>query len=227
MICKVSYGEKLDRYVRNEHVIPYRLHPNARYRRNCYYWDSWEDKWFKVEDVQYDFSTPPIPTLDHVQTRDKDGLLSWITTDLTIFDFRLERDKFNIRNENIINSKQSFAGGEIEYWFFKHDITSFNEKYQEFWKYLDPNSICKVDPNKYYFITAKEVNGVYRNVKFTIDPTQEKFKKLEEEKSTLITEPVETPKSVSEIIQEERKRRKEKYEAKSKKRRNRSNRRRK
>ena len=180
MINKISYTDKLDYYVRHYNLIPYRLHKNARYRNNCFYWIDYENKWFKVEEVEYDFSKP-IPLLDHVQVLWMDNLQGYISTDLSIYDFRLGKDKYNIRERKcIVNVDESFAGGEIEYWLFIHNITFLDEKYEEFWKYLDLYSRIRIDPSKYYFIIADEikVNGVekYKNVKFIEDPTRTKFR---------------------------------------------------
>lgn len=174
----ISYADKLDQYVENEHLIPYRLHPNARYRNNCYYWISAEEKWFKVEEVQYIFNIGSKPMLDHVQVMWMDKLQAYLCTDLNIYDFRLERDKFGIRGYNtLVNQGISFAGAEIEYWMFKHHITFINEKFKEFWKYIDRNNKYHIEADRYYYIFAEEQNGIYTNVKFILDPSRKKFKR--------------------------------------------------
>lgn len=179
MIHKITYTEKLNRYVKSDNLIPYRLHKNARFRNNCYYWISYDDQWMKVEEVLYNFNFYPNPLLDHIIARSQDGNVSYICTDLSINDFRLEKDKYNIRNkENIINCNESFSGGEIEYWLFIHDITSLNKKYREFWKYLSVSGKDRIDSNKYYFIKADiSDNEIYTNVKFIHDRTREKFRR--------------------------------------------------
>lgn len=215
MTCKkVSYGKKLDQYVKSNNYIPYRLHPNARYRNNCYYWSNYDDMQFKVEEVQYDFYTSPKPILDHVIIRYQDGFRAWSCTDLSILDFRLEKDKYDIKDKDIINSKLSFSGGEIEYWFFIHDI-QFYDKYKGFWKYIDPNSESRIDPNKFYFIVAEERYGNFVGIKFILDTTQEKFKKKKEDRPKLLEESIKEEKPVDN--KKDKKRRKKKYGANSKK----------
>lgn len=183
MIQSISYTEKLDKYVEKENLIPYRLHKNARYRTNCYYWIDYDRKWFRVDEVEYDFSTA-IPTLGHATVEWMDGLWAYICTDLTIYDFRLERDKYNIRNMDIINSEESFAGGEIEYWLFKHKVNFIEKKYKGFQKYFDRSGNSAIDSSKYYFIKADLVNGEYKNVKLILDTEHEKFYKPLERNTT-------------------------------------------
>jgi hypothetical protein len=218
MISRITYADKLDEYVELEDLIPYRLHPRARYRNNCYYWIDYENKWFKVTEVLYDFKGSSTPMLDHVIVTYTDGTSSYICTDLTIYDFRLERDKYEIRNKEIINSEESFAGGEIEYWFFKHHITSFDPEYKEFWKFFDISSGLRIEPNKFYFIRADVVDDVYTNVRFINDPTREKFRKTSIEPETPKVTEVINYNDVKEIdVKKERNRRRKKHESTTKK----------
>lgn len=178
MIHKITYTEKLDKYVKSNNLIPYRLHSNARFRNNCYYWISYDNQWLKVEEVLYNFNFKPYPMLDHIIARYQDGTYSYICTDLTIYDFGLEKDKYNIRDkETIINCNESFSGGEIEYWFFVHNITSLDKKYKEFWKFFDTFSSYRIESYKYYYIKATVKNGVYTKVKFVLDKSKEKFRR--------------------------------------------------
>lgn len=176
MMYKITYSEKLDIYARDSHTIPYRLHSKARYRNNCWYWIGYEDERFKVTEVLYNFDQVT-PILDHVIMKSGEGYTSWISTDLTIYDFFLESDTNNIRNDNIINSGKSYTGGEIEYWFFMRNISFMSNRYKNFSKYLNPNSDNKIDPFKYYYIKAIEVNNIYTTVEFITDKTREKFRR--------------------------------------------------
>lgn len=178
MIHRVTYTEKLDKYVISDNIIPYRLHKNSRFRKNCYYWISYDNQWLKVEEVLYNFNVRPNPLLDHVIAKYQGGAVSYICTDLTIYDFMLEKDKYNIRSKStIINCNESFSGGEIEYWIFRHNITSIDPKYREFWKFLDTFSKYRIESDKYYYIKASEKNGVYTNVRFILDKSREKFRR--------------------------------------------------
>lgn len=179
MICKISYDERLDVYVKNSHTIPYRLRPKARYRRNCWYWIGYESERFKVTEVLYNFERS-VPVLDHAIVMSGNGYTSWICTDLTIYDFFLELDIHNIRNINIINSNNSFTGGEIEYWFFMKNISLMSNKYKNFYRFLNINSDYRIDPFKYYYIKAIELNNTYITVDFIVDMTREKFRKVKE-----------------------------------------------
>ena len=188
MIGSISYADKLDEFVISDNLIPYRLHPNARYRTNCYYWISWECQWLKAEEVVYDFK-PPKPMLDHIIAKFKDGNVSWLCTDLSIYDIRLEKDIYEIRNNEIINSDESFSRGEIEYWFFRNGITFIRKQYHEFQKFFDPQSELKLDPDKFYYIKADRRKCNYVNVRIELDPTREKFKKGRSHPSVAILDP--------------------------------------
>lgn len=175
---KITYAEKLDYYVKTRNLIPYRLHPKARYRNRCFYWIANEGKWFRVEEVEYNFADRANPILDHVIIVWMDNMQGYICTDLCIYDFRLEKDKFGIRNlDTLINTDESYTGAEIEYWFFVHDIDFLDDKYSEFWKYINRESKCCIDPNRYYYIYAEEdKDNNYRKVIFELDPIKRKFK---------------------------------------------------
>lgn len=175
MISRVAYSNGLDRYVRENYNIPYRLHSKARYRNKCWYWIEHERDVFKVTEVLYDFRDKT-PVLDHVILKSSNGYVSWICTDLTTYDFFIERDIHDIRNQKIINSNKSFSGGEIEYWFFINKISLTCNKYKNFAKYLDPKSCYKIEPLKYYYICARENKGTYKNIEFIIDSSKVKFK---------------------------------------------------
>lgn len=175
MISRVIYSNGLDRCIKENYNIPYRLHQKARYRNKCWYWLEHERDVFKVEEVLYEFDGPA-PTLNHVILRSSNGYMSWICTDLTTYDFFIERDIYNIRNQKIINSNKSFSGGEIEYWFFMNEISLNSNKYKNFAKYLNPRSCYKLEPFKYYYICARESKGSYRNIEFIVDPNKVKFK---------------------------------------------------
>ena len=174
---KITYTEKLDYYVRTQNLIPYRLHPRARYRNHCFYWIANEDKWFRIEEVEYSFADRSNPILDHIIVTWMDRLQGYICTDLCIYDFRLEKDKFCIRDlETLINTDDSYTGAEIEYWFYIHDIDFHDDKYSEFWKYLSRDSDCRIEASKYYYIYAKEIDGTYTDIIFELDPIKRKFK---------------------------------------------------
>ena len=216
MIQQISYGDKLDKYVEAMNIIPYRLHRNSRYRTNCFYWIDYERSWFKVEEVEYNFDTTP-PQLDHVTVSWMDGNRAWLCTDLTMYDFRLEKDKYKIADQKIINSDKSYVGGEIEYWLFRHHANFIQRKWRGFQKYFDPYSELCVDPNKFYFVKArKSGRGQYSYVELILDPTCEKFGKLTPKRDYIADESY-TIKIGREEILKQRRRRQEIHESRNKK----------
>lgn len=171
----MSYNPDLDRHVIEQHYIPYRLHPGSRYRTNCYYWSTYWGKWFKVEEVEYDFGHTP-PKLIGVQVRWADGGYGYLSTDLSEEDFRIELDKNRIRDLNIINSGCSYSGAEIEYWFFLHPE---EKRYQMLFRsYLKG----KLRPETFYFLYVKRDKNRNKYAVVKQDNTREKFNRRKEMK---------------------------------------------
>lgn len=79
--------------------------------------------------------------------------------------YELIYDKNNIINQNIINSKESYPGFQIIYWFYQ----KYNKKYSEFKPYIEDNGKSKIQDNNYYFVEADFLNGKYINTKITLD----------------------------------------------------------
>lgn len=68
--------------------------------------------------------------------------------------FELFSDSNNIKNiKSIINTKISYTGAEIRYWFFINK--KLGRKYKGFIPFIDPNSKSCIMDNKYYFIYSK------------------------------------------------------------------------
>ena len=172
------YNPDLDRYVKESHSIPYRLHVNARYRNNCYYWSSYWSKWFKVIEAEYDFSYD-IPKFIGAEIRWSDGGYGYTTSDLTKDDFRIELDNEKIYRQDIFNNDQSYTGAEVEYWFFMHP------EEDELKRLFDPylHGVKRLDPVKYYFLYYSS-DFLYgkKKVRVVHDVQRVKFSKKKEEK---------------------------------------------
>lgn len=179
----MRYSKELDKYVREHNVIPYRLHIHSRYRNNCFYWSDYWGKWFKVLEVEYDFSYVH-PVLIGAYVKWSDGGYGYISTDLTTDDYRIELDKYSIKDQNIINSSESFSGAEIEYWLFLHGIDDKDGKYRRFRKFISRHSDMRLEHTKFYYITANvNSKGNYSNTAAQRDKRKQKFPKINKEEN--------------------------------------------
>lgn len=160
---RYSSGSSLERKIKEKKLIPYHLYPNDRYKKKQWYFCLYDNIIFKVLEVKYNKDGE----LDHAYIRTDDNLYSYIASDLTDEDYYIERDTEQIYKENIINSTKTYTGAEIIYWFFIHDITSFDKKYKNFWIYLDRYSTYRIsDYSRYYVIADQDKDGNYINCKF-------------------------------------------------------------
>lgn len=79
--------------------------------------------------------------------------------------YELFSDSNNIRNtKTIINTKISYTGAEIRYWFFINN--KLGKKYKGFIPFINPNSKSCIMDNKYYFVYSKydEKTNKYYNI---------------------------------------------------------------
>lgn len=163
----ISYSSPaLETYIKDKNVIPYSMSPNDKMIRSKWYFDSAYGYLIKIIEVQYTNGM-----LDHAITRSIEGYQSYIITPLNYrSDYYIEFDAEKIFKKDIINSESSYTGAEIRYWFFKNNITAFDKKYINFWKYVDSYSPDKIDDRMKYFIQASvDKEGNYIDCKFLKD----------------------------------------------------------
>lgn len=157
-----SFNNHLENQIRYRKFIPYTVYPNDKYKRKQWYYSSYDNQIFKILEVKYSQDGQ----LEYAYIRSVDKLYSLIVSDLSNEDYLLEKDSNNIYKKNIINSTTPYTGAEIFYWFFMNNITSFDKKYKNFWRFVDRNSCSRLSELSKYFLTAdKDKDGNYINCK--------------------------------------------------------------
>ena len=143
-----SYEFNLDEKIKYKKVIPYSLHTGEKYRKGKWYYCKYDNLFFKVLDVEYNRGQ-----LISAYIKTEEGNYCSIATDISDDDYLMEKDRFEIyKVNNIFNTKIAYTGAEIIYWFFMHNITCFDRKYIEFWKYVDRYSPDRLDEKTKYLL---------------------------------------------------------------------------
>ena len=162
---RISYNSefldsRFEKEIRSNKYIPYRVLPREKYKRGSMYYINFEDLYLKILDVKYKNN---IIEFVYAKTIDN-NFYQYLVSDLTINDYRIEKDSKFIYKRNIINDGHQYTGAEIIYWFFINDIDCFNEKYAGFWKFVDSYSAHRIADNNKYIIKADiDNNGNYYN----------------------------------------------------------------
>jgi hypothetical protein len=153
----------MDKRIRSNHLIPYRVIRETKYEKKCYYYSNYWDSIFKVLSVDYSKSGELISAYIHYEN----GYYGLLCTELDVNDYKLVKDINNLDKINIINSGVPYYGAEIVYWFFINKIMALDPVYRGFWKFIDNNSRHRISDNTKYYITG-DINpksGNYINCK--------------------------------------------------------------
>lgn len=159
MNSKIMYTNNgnLEKQIKTKKIIPYMVYPNEGYKKGKWYYSLFFNTIFKVLEANYSNGE-----LESAYTVSDDGNKSVICTDLDFQeDYSISRDRRGIYKMDIINYPESFTGAEIVYWFFINNITSFDKKYENFWKYVDRYSLDRVLDRERYFLKAKFIGNKY------------------------------------------------------------------
>ena len=150
-----SYDGALERKVKEYKIIPYRILPEDKYRVGKWYYIGYDNLLIKVTDVVYDQKR-----LDYIIYRTNDGLRGTLTNPLTFGeDYIIKWDQNEVyKVDDIVNTDISYTGAEIAYWFFMNDIDIHNQKYKDFWGYVDTFSKHRIDDKKRYCLKAAKYN---------------------------------------------------------------------
>lgn len=146
----------IDEKIKKKKVIPYSIFPGDKFRKGKWYYSRFFNDFFKVLEVEY----AEDGRLEEAYIISDKNRYSLITTDLCTDDLILEKDSKNIYKSDIFNTNIPYTGAEIRYWFFIHDIDCFNQKYGNFWKYVDRYSeYCLDDRKKYRCYGNQDIEG--------------------------------------------------------------------
>lgn len=160
----------LEKQIRLKKIIPYMVFPNERFKTNKWYYSYYYNNIFKVLDCCYTKNG----ILEYAYIMSDDGNYSMISTDIcSTEDYCISRDRRSIYKIDIVNYPESFTGAEIVYWFFINNISSFDIKYQGFWKYIDRYSIDRVSDRDRYYIKAKLIGNKYTDCQIIKDTSKQ------------------------------------------------------
>jgi hypothetical protein len=165
-MINITYPSKLQ-YVLDKSKTPFlpkkvpRKQKQFKLFHKYYYSEYISDSYFKVIDEYY------VGDDKYITISFSDNIYWSIPADITDYNnlYELIYDKNNILKKKIINSKDSYSGYEILYWF----NNKYNYKYSEFKPYIEDGGKCRVNENYNYFISADYINRKYTNVRFKID----------------------------------------------------------
>lgn len=161
------YPAKLDQYLQDNkgsRYIPKRIPKDAKLLKYHKYWHSMYNNCFKVQDIYH------IDNNEYYSVRYQDSLFAELPYPVDNNLYELYTDRRNIFSiRNIIDSKKSYSGAEIKYWFWSRHIDLEDSKYKGFVSFLDINSKSVISDNKFYFISAKLINDRYIKCRLITD----------------------------------------------------------
>lgn len=126
-----------------------------------YIYDFIHTSYFKIIDSFY------VDNDQYITLSFSDEIYWTIPNNIIYYDnsYELIYDKNKILNQNIINSKESYPGYQILYWFFNN----YKKKHVEFKPYIEDNGKSRIQENCNYFLYADYVKGKYTNLKIILD----------------------------------------------------------
>jgi hypothetical protein len=167
MLIDSIYPKHVAEYISisKNNYIPRHIKENEHLKQFHRYLDIYDNFPFKVEEVQY------ISDTEYYNVRYPDYLYAEIPFPLSsYYIMELLHDNNGIESlDNIINSRKSFTGAEIKYWFFIHRIDIEDKKYCGFWSFINPNSKNVISDDKYYFIKGDYEDDMYKKCKISLD----------------------------------------------------------
>lgn len=159
-MANILYSDSriLERKIKRNHYIPYRMKKGEKYQEKKKYFNYYWDMCFKVIYITHDNS------MDSYCVKADNSTYHLLSSDPDVYDYLLIKDENEIYNQNIINSNKSFTGAEIIYWFYVNNIDLNSKKYCGFSSYLINESNFKLsDTNRYKVIAKTDKNDNYIN----------------------------------------------------------------
>ena len=146
-INRSIYPPKLEEYIRANKFIPRKIRQGEHLKLYHRYWIEEYNDVVKIEDI---FLTGGI----EYYTIKYNNMNSCISAPFAGITYELLHNKDYIEDEHIINSKISYTGAEIKYWFIMNKIDlNIGSKYSGFWSFLNPTSKNPLIDNKFYFVS--------------------------------------------------------------------------
>lgn len=166
-MMKNIYPTKLEEFImKNSQYVPRLMDPDDKQLKLYHrYWFTLAEQYGKVQEVY------KIEDIDYYTMKFPESLFGSITFPEEEIIYELLIDKNNLKNINIINTRISYSGAQIRYWFFLHK-DELGYKYKKFWSFIDPNSKSLIIDNKYYFLYANLKDDIYKNCKVVMDKSK-------------------------------------------------------
>lgn len=163
---KLIYPKCITDYMEKKGVlyVPRKLRCGEHLKLYRRYFQLFPELYFKVIDI-YDVGNREYYSIKY---QDLNGETSYPVNKNT---YEMMIDKNDISKlDNIINTKISYTGAEIKFWFYTHNIDLESEKYSGFWSFLFYGSKNEISDEKSYFVySTLDNNGNYRKCKFSMD----------------------------------------------------------
>lgn len=165
------YEDNVSKFIlENNQYIPRKIKPDEHLKLYHRYFSIFDSLYFKVDKIYNVFKTEyysvKYPNFMY-------GEISYPIQSEYIYEFFL--DKKNIKNiSDIVNSRKSYLGAEIKYWFFINNIDLSEEsKHYGFKSFLELNSKSTIQDDKYYFLYGHEKENKYLHCKIVVDKKKE------------------------------------------------------
>lgn len=161
------YDERLEKEIINTKYIPRKIKSNEKLKIHHKYWINEYNGTVKVSDIDY------IAGTEYYTIKFDKNMSACFSYPVYFSEiYELLHNNENIENQDIINSKLSYSGAEIKFWFIVNKIDLSNPDYKGFIPFLIPSSKNVVSDNKYYFVKHDES----KSQKFKIVLDREKSK---------------------------------------------------
>ena len=144
------YPKELEKVIRKLAVIPRKIRPRERLKIFHKYWTTEFTGVIKVMEIEN------INGVENYFIRHNEKMFASLTYPIGFVGYELLYNSSSIHKDNIINSKKSYSGAEIKFWFVYNKINFKNSDYKGFWAFVNPNSMNVVADNKYYFVIHDE-----------------------------------------------------------------------
>lgn len=163
------YPEKLELFLMNNtHYLPRQVTSREHLKRYHRYWLTLSEEYIKVKDIYL------VKDTEYYTVKYSKSLFGSLSYPVEEIGYELLIDKINLHNvKEIVNTKTSYSGAQIKYWFFIHREELDHLKYEGFLPFLDPMSESKISDDKYYFLYAKNCNNIYKNCKILLNRAKE------------------------------------------------------
>ena len=168
MILKI-YPEKLEQFLKNNtYYIPRQVSQGEHLRQYHRYWLAVSEEYIKVKDIYL------VKDVEYYTIKYNKSMFGTLSYPVEEISYELLIDRINLRNiKEIVNTRVSYSGAQIKYWFFIHRDELDYHKYEGFLPFLDSSRESEISDDKFYFLFAKDCNNIYKNCKILLNRSRE------------------------------------------------------